>query len=184
MTRASTRKTEIAAIDSKNKIETLNNKKNNKETKRRQRDKSSSSESTGNSNAENDEQSGINVTPPKQGKFHRNPNTEYSPSSLIKRLSVHEGERDTTPLKQNSRSVNNIDSARKVLHIGETEHLYGREKELEELSEFLESNAKNGTSASMYISGQPGKYIVCFDCFHFKFTVWDVLIAAKLQEKR
>lgn len=130
-------------------------------TRRRQRKQSTSSDSgTGNSidkivevNAK-DEQ---NVTPPKQGKFQRSSKTEYSPRTLIERLSIDDKTDECkTPKAQNTKKGSNIQSVRKVLHISETENLYGREKELAELSDFMEINLKNGTSASMYISGQPG----------------------------
>lgn len=116
-------------------------------SRRRQRKISGSSEQS--SACENDS-TAINVTPPKIGKFAKDPQTQYSPSSLINRLQLCEGEPDARPRAK-------IDGARKVLNIGETENLYGREKELAELEEFLESNVRNKTSASMYISGQPGK---------------------------
>lgn len=51
-----------------------------------------------------------------------------------------------------------IDNARKVLNAAEADELCGREREMDELTEFLTSNAKNKTAASIYISGQPGKY--------------------------
>lgn len=54
-------------------------------------------------------------------------------------------------------SKSKIDNARKVLTAAETEELYGREKEIDELNEFLSTNATKKTSASIYISGQPGK---------------------------
>lgn len=98
----------------------------------------------------------IQVTPPKQGRYSRNPNSEYSPSTLLNRLSMNdeEVENEEKPIIPRKSKIEN---ARKVLNIAETDNLYGREREVEELTAFLENHLKNGTSASMYVSGQPGK---------------------------
>lgn len=124
--------------------------------------------SSGNeSNAEN-----MNVTPPKQRKPSNKQNA-LSPSTLLHRLSI-----TTTPTEQNENQsdiVNvreepangRIDDARKVLTTGEVDELYGREKELNEITEFLSTNATEKTSASIYISGQPGNVTHDFYVFHF-----------------
>lgn len=100
-----------------------------------------------------------NVTPPKQRKpCPKNEST--SPSSLINRLSLADtSESRTKAAKPKSK----IENARKVLNAAEADELYGREKEIDELTDFLLSNAKNKTAASIYISGQPGKLLL--ECF-------------------
>lgn len=114
-------------------------------------------------------------TPPKNGRYSRNPESNYSPSSLMKRLSI------TTSIGHNDEDVENevkpivaprkkIENARKVLHNAETDELYGREKELDDLATMLETHLNAGTSASLYVSGQPGKtrnnFILCSHRFH------------------
>lgn len=100
-------------------------------------------------------------TPPKTGRYSRIPNSNYSPSSLINRIHLNDAtadedvENEVKPIGVPAR--NKIENARKVLHIAETENLYGREKELEELTTLFANNLNAGTSASMYVSGQPGK---------------------------
>lgn len=47
-------------------------------------------------------------------------------------------------------------NARKALHSCETEELHGREKELADLQEFLQTHCKQRTPGSLYISGPPG----------------------------
>lgn len=113
----------------------------------------------------NDDDDGeVHVTPPKQRKSCVKANA-LSPSTLLTRLSLSEqdenqSETANVPEKPKSR----IDNARKVLNAAETEELYGREKEIGELNEFLSSNATKKTSASIYISGQPGKYLWKYFC--------------------
>lgn len=122
-----------------------------KTTRRRQR---KTSESSGKSvdHGQDDNQPKVDITPPKQGKFDPSEaQGQYSPSTLLNRMSLDGNDKPKPKPKVN------IDEARKILNIGETDQLYGREKELADLNEFLESNVKNKTSASMYISGQPGK---------------------------
>lgn len=104
----------------------------------------------------------IHVTPPKQQKTSEKANA-LSPSTLLHRLSLGE----QNPPNENLESLNvpqkatsKISDARKVLNAGETEHLYGREKEINDLNEFLSSNLAQKTSASIYISGQPGEYFL------------------------
>lgn len=109
----------------------------------------------------------VNVTPPKQQKTCAKENT-LSPSTLLHRLSLDEKDEnqpDIVPNKPKSK----IDNARKVLNATETEDLYGREKEIKELNEFLSSNIAKKTSASIYISGQPGKYLSRKLYFFFLF---------------
>lgn len=105
----------------------------------------------GESNAED-----VHVTPPKQRKSSGRTNT-LSPSTFLHRLSLSEkdDQGESQPQANNGpKSKSKIDSARKVLNAAETDELYGREKEFAEINEFLSSNKK--TSASIYISGQPG----------------------------
>lgn len=106
---------------------------------------------------ENDStENNTNVTPPKQRKACPK-NESTSPSSLINRLSlVEKNENQTNAATKATKPKSKIDNARKVLNAAEADELYGREKEIAELTEFLTSNAKNKTAASIYISGQPG----------------------------
>lgn len=119
---------------------------------------SSGNSSENESNAEN-----VNVTPPKQRKACSKQNA-LSPSTLLHRLSLagdkEQNENQSENINVSEKPKSRIDNARKVLTTGETEELYGREKELNELSEFLTTNATNKTSASIYISGQPGMYFI------------------------
>lgn len=101
------------------------------------------------------------VTPPKQRKPCAKANT-LSPSTLLDRLSLgqQDGQDENESTNANlaeAKPKSKIDNARKVLTAAETEELYGREKEIDELNEFLSKNITNKTSASIYISGQPGK---------------------------
>lgn len=122
------------------------------QNRRRQRKTSESSEkSIASPDNGLDHKTNVNITPPKQGKYDPSQNQgQLSPSTLLNRMSLDANDRKSKP-------KNTIDDARKILNIGDTDQLYGREKELAELTEFLESNVTNKTSASMYISGQPGK---------------------------
>lgn len=146
---------------------------------RRQRKNSDSSEksfveSIGSENVQNNK-TNVNITPPKQGKFegHRH-HEQYSPSTLLNRMSLdHDDERSKAKPK------NTIDKARKTLNVGEMDQLYGRETELADLKEFLESNMKNKTSASMYISGQPGEFR---EYFFREITIY-VTITTPLQAR-
>lgn len=105
----------------------------------------------------------VHVTPPKQRKPCEKANA-LSPSTLLDRLSLGiQGGQDenqsenVNQAKAKAKPKSRIDNARKVLTAAETEELYGREKEIDELNEFLSTNATKKTSASIYISGQPGK---------------------------
>lgn len=85
----------------------------------------------------------FNLSPPKLQKLK-------NPVVLLKRLPKSDPK--TVP----EEPKNKFQNARKTLNITETYNLPGREKELQELSDFLNSGLKEGKSASMYISGQPG----------------------------
>lgn len=100
----------------------------------------------------------VHVTPPKQRKPCEKANA-LSPSTLLHRLSLGEQNENqpTNVIVEKPKKESKIDNARKVLNAAETEELYGREKEMDELNEFLSSNLAKKTSASIYISGQPGK---------------------------
>lgn len=123
-----------------------------KKSRRRQRKNSDSSEksvaSTGIEISCN--KTSVKISPSKVGKFEPN---QHSPSTRLEQMSLG----DKSGSKSETKLKNKIDEARKILDIGETDQLYGREKELADLNEFLETNVKHRTSASMYISGQPGK---------------------------
>lgn len=148
-------------------------------SKRRQHKNTTTSSETDKLNSQdnsrdNDESNveNLNVTPPKQRKPCEKQNA-LSPSTLLHRLSLagevgqNENENQSDAVKVFSESQKSkIDNARKVLTTAETEELYGREKELNELSEFLTTNASSKTSSSIYISGQPGK---CFPFSPFIF---------------
>lgn len=100
----------------------------------------------------------VHVTPPKQRKPCEKANA-LSPSTLLHRLSLGEQNENqpTNVIAEKPKKESKIDNARKVLNAAETEELYGREQEMTELNDFLSSNLAKKTSASIYISGQPGK---------------------------
>lgn len=148
-----TRRTMRQTVECVQEIETTSS----QSSRRRQRKKSESSEKGDASCRAETVIDLMNVTPPKIGKFTKNPDSKYSPSTLINRLQLVESGIDEVAEEPKSQPKTKIDGARKVLNVGETERLYGREKELAELSEFLETNVIKKTSASMYISGQPGE---------------------------
>ncbi|XP_018567920.1 cell division control protein 6 homolog [Anoplophora glabripennis] len=54
------------------------------------------------------------------------------------------------------KNVNFYRNARKALHTSYPTDMPGREKELNELKEFIETHIENKTSGSLYISGPPG----------------------------
>lgn len=109
---------------------------------------------------ENDSnETNTNVTPPKQRKPCPK-NLQTSPSTLMDRLSLAEPKDSENVKEKKSAPKSKIDNARKVLNAAEADELCGREKEIDELNEFLTSNAKNKTAASIYISGQPGKFTI------------------------
>lgn len=108
-------------------------------------------------NDDDDIEDDVHVTPPKQRKPCEKANA-LSPSTLLHRLSIGDDDNDDDEHQtKNVKPKSKIDNARKVLNAAETEELYGREREIAELNEFLSSNASKKTSASIYISGQPGK---------------------------
>lgn len=113
-----------------------------------------------NVNGETSDNSGddVHVTPPKQRKPCDKANA-LSPSTLLHRLSLGEQNENqsTNDNVAKPKKESKIDNARKVLNAAETEELYGREQEIGELNDFLSSNLAKKTSASIYISGQPGK---------------------------
>lgn len=115
------------------------------------------------SNESSDETSNVNVTPPKVRKACEKQNA-LSPSTLLHRLSLGEqDENQSNKVNVREHSKSKMDNARKVLTTVETEDLYGREKELNELGEFLTTNADQKQSASIYVSGQPGEcYILLY----------------------
>lgn len=100
----------------------------------------------------------VHVTPPKQRKPCEKANA-LSPSTLLNRLSLGEQNENqpTNVIVEKPKNGSKIDNARKVLNAAETEELYGREQEMAEINDFLSSNLAKKTSASIYISGQPGK---------------------------
>lgn len=128
--------------------------------RRRQRKKVDDLQSNGNGgNPSDDSDDGeVHVTPPKQRKPCEKANA-LSPSTLLHRLSIgeqNESQSTNGNAEKPKRKESKIDNARKVLNAAETEELYGREKEIDELNDFLTSNSAKKTSASIYISGQPG----------------------------
>lgn len=100
---------------------------------------------------------GIHVTPPKQRKQAEKAN-QLSPSTLLDRLSLgaQNENQSTNTNGEKPKTESRIDNARKVLNAAETEELYGREREIAELNEFLSTHLTKKASASIYISGQPG----------------------------
>lgn len=123
-------------------------------------DKLENNDVNGENSDGNNSDDGVHVTPPKQRKPCEKANA-LSPSTLLHRLSLGEqNENQSTNVREEKpKNVSKIDNARKVLNAAETEELYGREHEIAELSEFFSSNLAKKTSASIYISGQPGKII-------------------------
>lgn len=104
-----------------------------------------------------------NGTPPKNGRYSKMPNPNYSPSTLLNRMSltttsVADDEDVENEVKPILPARGKIENARKSLHISQTDSLCGRDQELNDLTIFLSKNLKAGSSASMYVSGQPGKY--------------------------
>lgn len=155
----STRVTRSSARNSTIGVSTPSTTKSAGTEKRRQRKKPIDEENICNDDSDTND---INVTPPKQQKTCEKANT-LSPSTLLHRMSLGErndqNENDNQEIRNVSEKPSSkISGARKVLNAAETEHLYGREKEINELNEFLTSNLAHKTSASIYISGQPGEY--------------------------
>ncbi|XP_064598385.1 cell division control protein 6 homolog [Liolophura sinensis] len=69
------------------------------------------------------------------------PETPKTPKTV---LQIHK--QDSTPYQK----------AKKVLHTAKPDRLVCREKETEQITEFLEENISGGSSGSLYISGAPG----------------------------
>lgn len=125
--------------------------------RRRQRKNGDNLRNNVNDEASDNSDGEVHVTPPKQRKPCEKANT-LSPSTLLHRLSLGEQNENqpTNVIVEKPKKESKIDNARKVLNAAETEELYGREQEMTELNEFLSSNLAKKTSASIYISGQPG----------------------------
>lgn len=126
--------------------------------RRRQRKKVDELQNHVNGEVTNNSDDDVHVTPPKQRKPCEKANA-LSPSTLLHRLSLGEQNENqsTNVIEEKPKKESRIDNARKVLNAAETEELYGREQEIAKLNEFLSMNLTKKTSASIYISGQPGK---------------------------
>ncbi|KZC06886.1 PREDICTED: cell division control protein 6 homolog [Dufourea novaeangliae] len=102
---------------------------------------------------------GLGSTPPKQKRIGKQEpfTAPLTPSTLLDKLhliSSPDKEEKLVPKQLfNSEKYRN---ARKALHSSVPETLPGRESELSQLEKFMEKHLKNGTSASLYISGPPG----------------------------
>ncbi|XP_037940150.1 cell division control protein 6 homolog [Teleopsis dalmanni] len=109
------------------------------------------------------------ASPPKQPRPTQKSNV-LSPTRLLDRLSIDERkdnladnsdaeEANETKKKSNENlnsTTNKYQNARRVLNSAETQHMPGREEQLNELREFFSEHLNNKTSASLYVSGQPG----------------------------
>lgn len=126
--------------------------------RRRQRKKVNDLPNNVNDETSDNSDDEVHVTPPKQRKPCEKVNA-LSPSTLLHRLSLGEQNENqsTNVIVEKPKKESKIDNARKVLNAAETEELYGREQEMTELNDFLSTNMAQKTSASIYISGQPGK---------------------------
>lgn len=95
------------------------------------------------------------VSPTKQTKF-TSPTTgrSFNPVVVLNRLTLESS--SPPPPPPASVKPDKFQNARKTLTSAETYTLPGRERELQQLSEFLSVGLATGRSASMYISGQPG----------------------------
>ncbi|XP_055909050.1 cell division control protein 6 homolog isoform X2 [Eupeodes corollae] len=97
------------------------------------------------------------VSPPKQSRQQRSPKDDLlSPSRLLDRLSIDEDRAEEKQRQIDEAKRNKFQNARRVLNSAETNFLPGREKELEELREFLLEHMDGVKSGSLYVSGQPG----------------------------
>uniref|UniRef100_W8CDH4 Cell division control protein n=1 Tax=Ceratitis capitata TaxID=7213 RepID=W8CDH4_CERCA len=111
---------------------------------------------------------GLDVSPPKLPRWRKK--TELiSPSRLIDRLSIDERKevnpdedehesrtKDEQETQLATPSRNKYQSARRVLNSAETQHLPGREQQLQDLKEFFQEHLEEQRSGSLYVSGQPG----------------------------
>lgn len=119
------------------------NRRSTRSTKKKESPKSTKRQP----NSEVSAASHIDVSLPKLRKFIQHSDSSLNPVVLLKRLS-------SVTISDEPR--NKFQKARKILNITETYNLPGREKELQELSDFLSSGLENCKSASLYISGKPG----------------------------
>ncbi|XP_053955424.1 cell division control protein 6 homolog [Anastrepha ludens] len=137
--------------------------------------KKRSGEAHSQDNARNDDefeelQGGPDVSPPKQARWKQNFQL-ISPSRLIDRLSIDDHKDANTDTdeedvhtrsgeekveKQVTPTRNKYQNARRVLNSAETQHLPGREKQLQDLRTFFEKHLEEKRSGSLYVSGQPG----------------------------
>lgn len=113
------------------------------------------------------------VTPPKQKRVVKNiinnENLPQTPSSLLKNLTLtsptfkNNWKQSAEKDKANRRSLfpeneepSVYQSARKALHSTFPTKMPGREKEHEELRDFITTHLRDKTSGSLYVSGPPG----------------------------
>lgn len=92
------------------------------------------------------------ASPPKQSKY--SPTTPSTLMSNLKLISSAKKEGKLSPKKLFT--PNKYCDARKALHSDITENLPGREAEIAELENFIQTNLTKQTSASLYVSGPPG----------------------------
>lgn len=96
-------------------------------------------------------------SPPKQRRTSQLLVSPSTPSTLFDKLHL-----TSPPGKEGKLTPNRLfgaakyRDARKALHSSVPESLPGRERELEELREFMEEHMNNQTSGSLYVSGPPG----------------------------
>ncbi|XP_031838552.1 cell division cycle 6 [Nomia melanderi] len=99
----------------------------------------------------------IDSTPRKQkriGKVEQvSPTT---PSTILDKLHLTSLDKEDKLAPKKLFGSEKYRNARQALHSSVPETLPGREPELTQLQEFMEEHLKNGTSASLYISGPPG----------------------------
>lgn len=101
------------------------------------------------------------VTPSKQKKTDCSENDSpgpLTPSTLLNRLDIATPDKSEKRLerKQLFSTPNSYQSARKALHSTLPNSLPGREREVQELNDFIMGHLENETSGSLYISGPPG----------------------------
>lgn len=97
------------------------------------------------------------VTPPKQQKLTLKQNV-LSPSSLLNRLNL------SSPQPRSNGDTSkclfdedvSFQNARQALHSTIPTFMPGREREHEDLNEFIGGHLNNNTSGTLYISGPPG----------------------------
>lgn len=93
-------------------------------------------------------------TPPKQKKTV----LPKTPSTMMDSLQLGTPQQKDKPTPKCLFPVETkkYQSAKKALHSAASENLPGREKELNELEDFIQSNLDNESSSSLYVSGPPG----------------------------